>query len=188
MVFWKCQVSTVLETGEVRLVSLSISEDKREVRVFDERETGGVSPLQSGRAGQCLQWLVVAGGGWRHVSPGPAGGGCCLKPPNKILRFSCHAAFLHSNTETTGRTPTISLTADNYSDILAQLSNQWPLTLQKLSIWPKMWSWEEQLAGIWTWWSYKDDSDHREAKCERWEVRGETGWVWGQARTGDGER
>ena len=36
------------------------------------------------------QWLVVAGCRAWHVAPAPAG--CCLKPPNKILRFSCHAA------------------------------------------------------------------------------------------------
>ena len=77
------------------------------MRVFDERETGGVSPLssllsplQSGRAGhwQCLQWLVVAGwvaarvsrSGWWRLLPQTS------KQDSEIL--SCHAAFLHSNT------------------------------------------------------------------------------------------
>ena len=87
---------------------------RRQVRVFDERGTGGVSTLQSGRAGQCLQWLVVAGGTCLQVR---AAGGCCLKPPNKILRFSCHAAFLHSNSQTTTRSTTILVTADIYLDI-----------------------------------------------------------------------
>ena len=69
-------------------------------------------------------WQPVAGGWTRlavagcrawHVAPAPAG--CCLKPPNKILRFSCHAAFLHSNSQTTTRSTTILVTADIYLDI-----------------------------------------------------------------------
>ena len=148
MVFWKCQVSTVLETGEVRLVSLSISGDKRQVRVFDERETGGVSPLYSPvwPGWPVWSWLVVAGcGWWRHVSPGPAGGGCCLKPPNKILRFSCHAAFLHSNSQTTTRSTTILVTADIYLDIWAQFAKQWPFIIAE-NIGHRMWLRDDQFS------------------------------------------
>ena len=109
------------------------------MRVFDERGTGGVSTLQSGRAGQCLQWLVVAGGTCLQVR---AAGGCCLKPPNKILRFSCHAAFLHSSTETLpASSPTISLAADRYPDILNTVLSS--MTLHIADSWDKMWLWEE---------------------------------------------
>ena len=136
-----------------------MSRVKRQVRVFDEMDLSQyqyletrdkweclmkgrqveslLSTLQSGRAGQCqcLQWLVVAGwvaarvsrSGWWRLLPQTS------KQDSQIL--SCHAAFLHSNTETTRTTQSSHLSPcwELSRYIGTVTSSQWPFTLQKLS-------------------------------------------------------